>query len=183
MHPPWSTATSTIDRSRSHAGDHVLGDDDRRPPTGDQDGPDDEISLGDGALDRPTVRGEGHDPALVDLVDPAQPVDVPVEEQDLGFHALGDPGGVPSHVAGTDDHDTCRPYAGDAAEQDASRPMRGLEEVRADLGRDPSGDFAHRGEKGQVTRGELHGLVGDPGGLGLEQSLGHARGRRRGGGR
>ena len=162
------------DRSSSHAGDHLLGDDNRRPPTGDQDGTDDEVRLRDRALDRPTVRREGHDPALVNLVDPPQAVDVAVEEQDLGLHALGDPRSVPSHVAGTDDHDASRPYAGDATEQDASRSVWGLQEVRPNLGSDPSGDFAHRREEGQVTRGELHGLVGNPGGPGLEQSLGHA---------
>ena len=171
------------DRSRPHPGDHVVGHDDRRPAAGDQDRTDDEVGLRDGTLDRPTVRGESHDPALVDLVDPAQPVDVPVEQEDLGLHSLGDPRRVPADVAGADDNDAGRANTGDATEEDAPRPVGGLEEVSSDLGRDPSCDLAHRREEGQVARGELNRLVGDPGRLGSRAAPWRRAGRRRGGGR
>ncbi len=60
------------------------------------------------------------DAALVDLVDPAQPVEVLVEQEHLGFHALRDPRRVPTDVARAEHDDARGPHAGRAAEQHAA---------------------------------------------------------------
>ena len=84
-------------------------------------------------VDRAPVARERHDAALVDLVDPAQPVEVLVEQDDLGLHALRDPRRVPADVAGAEHDDARRAHAGGAAEQHAAAAVLALEEVRADL--------------------------------------------------
>ena len=111
MQPPWSTATSTMTARGFIASHHLLADDDRRPPAGDEHGADHEVGVGDAALDRPPVRRQRHDPAAVDLVDPAQPVEVLVDQHDLGLHAGGDPRRVPADVAGAEHDDLRRPHA------------------------------------------------------------------------
>ena len=74
-------------------------------------------------------------------------------------------------------------HAGDAAEQDAAAAVGAHQVVRADLRGEPAGDLAHRGEQRQRAVGELHGLVRDAGGPGVEQRVGARPRRRRGAGR
>src|SRR5205807_5521675 len=74
-------------RAAAHPSHHVLGDENGRPATGNEHGADDQVGVGDGTLDRTAVGGLGDDPALVDLVDEAQAVEVLVQERDLGLHA------------------------------------------------------------------------------------------------
>ena len=154
-------ATSTSDRAGSHRLDHVFAHQPRRAPAGHEHGADQQIGVGDGALDRPLVRREREDPALVDLVDPPQPIDVLVEQDDLGLHARRDPRRVPADVAGAEHDDPAGAHAGRAAEQDAATAARLLEVVRARLGRHASGDLAHGCEQRQRSVGGLHGLVRD----------------------
>ena len=80
----------------------------------------------------------------MDLIDEAQPVEVLVEEGDLGFHAGGDPRRVPADVAGTEHDHLRRPHAGCAAHQHTTPTIVALEVVRADLRCQPPGDFGHR---------------------------------------
>ena len=160
------------DRSRAHRAHHRVGDDDGCAPAGHEHRADDEVGFGDRAVDGEAVARQRHDPALVDLVDPAQPVEVAVEEQHLGLHALRDPRRVPSHVAGADHHDARRPNAGCTTEQHAPPAVRALEEVRAHLRRHPTGDLAHRCEQRERARLDLHGLVGDAHDLVREQRVG-----------
>src|SRR6185312_1560271 len=72
---------------------------------GDQHGPDDQVGAEHRALDLEGVAGEGLYLAAVDLVDGAEPVDVEVEQEDLGLHAGCDGGGVQPGDAGADHHD------------------------------------------------------------------------------
>ena len=153
MQPPWSTATSTITAPgfmpRTMCSVTTTG---ARPPAT-STAPMTRSASANVPLDRALVRRERHDPALVDLVDPAEAVEVLVEEDDLGLHAGGDPGRVPPDVAGAEDHHPCRPHAGSAAEQDARPPLVGFEEVGADLRRHAAGDLAHRCEERQRAVG------------------------------
>ncbi len=135
-----------------HAPHHVVGDHHRRPSAGHQHRPDDEVGLGHRPLHRAPVGGQGHDPALVDLVDPPQAVEVLVEEDDLGLHALGDPGRVPPHVARAQHHHPGRAHAGGAAQQHPPPALLPLEEVGADLGGHAPRHLAHGGEEGQGPR-------------------------------
>ena len=172
MQPPWSTATSTITAPGFMPAHHVLADDDRRPAAGHEHGADHEVGVGHAALDRAAVRRQRHDPAPVDLVDPAQPVEVLVEQHDLGLHAGGDPRRVPADVAGAEHDDLGRAHAGRAAHQHAPAAVVALEEVGAHLRGEPAGDLAHRRQQRQRAVGELHGLVGERGRAGGEQRLG-----------
>ena len=126
------------------------------------------------SIDAP-VRGQSHDPTLVNLVDPAQPVYVPVQEQDLGLHPLHDPAAFQPTWPAPMTTTPSRSYTWHASEQDAPRPVRSLQEMGSDLSGNPPGDLAHRREQGQIARRDLHGLVGHAGRLGLEQRLGHER--------
>ena len=137
------------DRAGLHAAHHVLGDDHRRPAAGHEHRADDEVGLGDRPLDRAPVGGQRHDAALVDLVDPAEPVDVLVEQEHLGLHARRDPRRVPPDVARADHDHPAGPDAGRAAEQHAPAAVLALEVVRADLGGHAPGHLAHRGEQRQ----------------------------------
>ena len=124
------------------------------------------------ALDRAAVRRQRHDPALVDLVDPAQPVEVLVDQHDLGLHAGRDPRRVPPDVAGAEHDDAGRPHARRAAHQHAASAVVTLEEVGAHLRRQPSGDLAHRRQQRQRAVVELHRLVGDRRRAGRDQRPG-----------
>ena len=183
MQPPWSTATSTMTAPGFIARDHLLGDHHRRPAAGDEHRADHEVGVGDGALDRAAVRRQRHDAAAVDLVDPAQAVEVLVDEHDLGLHAGGDPRRVPADVAGAEHHDLRRAHARRAAQQHAAPAVVALEEVGADLGGQPAGDLAHRRQQRQGAVGQLHGLVGDRRACRRRAAPWRPRGRRRGAGR
>ena len=111
-------------RARSHRRDHVVGDEHRRAPARHQHGADDEVGVAHGAGDRGPVARERLDAALVDLVDPAEAIDVLVEQQHLGFHALRDPRRVPADVAGAE-HDDARRAAHPARRRAARRARPG----------------------------------------------------------
>ena len=114
----------------------------------------------------------------MDLVDEPQAVEVLVEQEHFGFHALRDPRRVPADVAGAEHDDTRRAHSGRAAEQHTASTVVAFEEVRADLGRHPAGDLAHRREQRERARLELHRLVRDAGHAVLEQGVGDVRIRR-----
>ena len=147
------TAPGRIDATMSSDHEH------RRAAAGYEHRADDEIGVAHGAGDRCAVARERLDAALVDLVDPAEPVDVLVEQEHLGFHALRDPRGVPTDVARAQHHDTRGPHARCAAEEHAAPTLATLEEVGTDLRGHAPGDLAHRREQRQLPVGELHGLV------------------------
>ena len=90
-----------------------------------------------------------------------KPIEVLVEQQHLGLHALRDPRRVPADVARAEHDDARGPHAGRAAEQHAAPAVRALEEVRADLRRHAARDLAHRREQRQLPVRELHRLVRD----------------------
>ena len=158
-----------------HRAHHVLAHDDGRPTAGHQHGADDQVGLGDRALDGTLVGGQRHDPSLVDLVDPAQPVEVLVEQQHLGLHAGRDPRRVPTDVAGAEDHHPRRAHAGGTAHQHPAAAVVALQELGPHLRGQPSGDLGHGGQERQRAVGLLHRLVGDARRPGAEQRLGHVR--------
>ena len=149
MQPPWSTATSTITAPAliplTRSSVTTIG---ARPPAT-RTAPMTRSASAARPLDRPAVGGHRHDPATVDLVDPAQTVEVLVEQDDLRLHSGGDPRRAPPDVAGTDDDHLRRAHAGSAAHQHPPPAVVALEEVGAHLRSQPAGDLAHRGEQGQ----------------------------------
>ena len=163
------TAPGFIDRTISSL--TTIG---ARPP-GHQHRADHQVGLGHGPLDRAPVRGQRRDAAHLDLVDVAQPVDVLVEQVDLGLEAGGHPRRVPAHVAGAEHDDPRRTHAGGPAEQHAPTAVVAFEEVGADLHAHAAGDLAHGGEEGQRAVGQLHGLVGDGRDAAVDERLGHRR--------
>ena len=170
------------DRPGPHGLDHVVGDEGRRVPTGNEYRADEQVGIGDRPFDCALVGRERQDPALVDLVDPAQPVDVLVEQHDLGFHARGDPRRVPSDVPGAEHHHPSRSHPRCAPEQDAPTAARLLQVMGARLGGHAAGDLAHRGEERQRAIRGLHGLVGNCGAARSQAVPSPPRGTRRDGG-
>ena len=139
------------------------------PSAGDEHRSDDQVRVGHCPFDRSPVGRQRRDATLVDLVHPAQPVQVLVQEQDLGLHPGGDPGRVPPDVTGTEDHHPTGPHARRAAQQHASPAGVPLQEVGADLGRHAAGHLGHRRQERQAAVVDLDGLVGDAGDIGVEQ--------------
>ena len=139
-------------RAGAHRRDHRVGHHHRRAAAGHEHRADHEIGVGDRAFDREAVAGERHDPSSMDLVDPAQAVEVLVEQEHLGLHALRDPRRVPPDVAGAEHHDPRRTHPRRTAEQHPAAAVLTLEEVRADLRRHAPGDLAHRREQRQRAR-------------------------------
>src|SRR5258705_542389 len=86
-----------------------------------------------GLLPGAAVARESDDATLVDLIDPAQPIEVLVEQEHLGFHALRDPCRVPTDVARTEHDDARGTNSGHSAEEDAAAAELTLEEPRAHL--------------------------------------------------
>jgi hypothetical protein len=123
-------------------------------------GPDEDVCLDDRGLDALATRVEGHDPATMDLVDPAQAVEVFVEQQHLGLHTGREEGRVPSRDACSEDDHPRRPHARDATEKDA-RAVLGLQVMRSNMRRHAPGDLAHRREERQASVVRLDGLVTD----------------------
>jgi hypothetical protein len=111
----------------------------------------------------------------VDLVDPAQAIEVAVEDRHLGLHPGGDPGGVPTDVPGPEHHDAGRSNTWRPAEQDPPPPVVAFEEVGADLRRHAAGDLAHRCQQRQRAGRQLNGLVGDGRHLAVEERLADLR--------
>ena len=163
-------ATALVDRdvyhhrTRPHGAHHVIGDERRCASTRNQDGPDHHVGLGHRTLKRSTVGRQGGDPAAVDLVDPTEPVDVDVEQPDLGLHAGGDPRRVPSHIAGAHDHHPRRLHTRCAAHEHTAPAVGRLQQVGGDLDRHATGHLAHGRQEGQRAVRLLDGLVCDPGG-------------------
>ena len=124
MQPPWSTAQSTITAPGFIVADHLLGHDAPAPGRpGTSTAPMTRSASATARVDRAAVARERHDAALVDLVDPAQPVEVLVEQQHLGLHALRDPRRVPTDVARAE-HDDARRAARRARRRAARRAHR-----------------------------------------------------------
>src|SRR5205823_7371844 len=94
-----------------------------------------------------SVGYECEDAALVDRVDVAEPLDVAIEDRDLGLHPLSDPGSVRSGHAGAEDDDPGGMDAGDAAHQHPPAPVALLEQARPHLGCHPPGNLAQPPEQ------------------------------------
>ena len=172
---------ATVDDHRAglHRPHHGLGDDDRCAAAGHEHRADHEVGVGDGPLDRAAVRGEGHDAALVDLVDPAEPVEVLVEQHDLGLHALrrSTPRSSPTLPAPST---TTRPGARPARRPAARRAHRARARGSAHRPAAPCGPATSLigASKGSAPVGDLHRLVGDAGDPLGEQRVGDLRVRR-----
>src|SRR6202042_2785272 len=107
-----------------HPGHELVGDQLGCLGPGDEDRADDQVGVEHGPLDLERVGRDGLDPALVDLVDVAEPGDVPVEDGDVGAHTDRDLRGVQAGDAAADDDDLGRVGAGDAAEEGAVAAAR-----------------------------------------------------------
>ena len=162
-------------RARLHRAHHVFGDHHRCPAPWHEDRTDDQVRVGDTALDRAPVRGDRGDATHLDLIDVAEPVDVLVQQIDFGFQSGRHPGGVPTDVACAEHDDPGRSHAGCSTHQDTPAAVVALQEVRAHLHAHPSGDLAHRGEQRQRTVGQLHGLVRDAAHPAVQERVGDRR--------
>ena len=76
-------------------------------------------------------------------------------------HTPGDGGGVIAGHAAADHHDDGRCHAGNPAHEHAAAALGAHQVVGANVGGEPTGDLAHRGQKRKRTVGGLYGLVGD----------------------
>ena len=109
----------------------------------------------------------------MDAVHITQFVDVLVEDDDLGLHALSDPGCVrPRHPSADDDH-LSRPDPRDSSQQHSPAPVLPLEQLGTRLRGHPAGDLTHRSKQWEGMIVQLDGLVRDPCGPTLDQRPGN----------
>ena len=97
------------------------------------------------------VAEERGDVGRHDVVEIAQPVEVDVEDGDVGAEAGGDLGGVGADDAAAQDDHVGRQHAGHAAQQDAAALERPFQELRPFLDAHAAGDLAHRRQQRQVA--------------------------------
>ncbi len=152
---------STITDPGLHRRHHLLGHDHRRLGTREQHAADHGVRLAHALLEGEPVRHQRDDPALVDLVDEAELVEVLVDHDHLRLHPRRDPRGVRAGHPGTEDEDARRPHARDATEQHAAAARLLLEESSGHVRGHPAGDLAHRREEREAAVDELDRLVGD----------------------
>ena len=140
---------------------------------GHEHGADDEVGVLQLARDLVRRRGERVDAVVVARVDLAQLRQRDVEHGDVGAEAEGRRRGLLAGDAAADDDDLRRGGCRARPPSRMPRPPRRCEQLgRADLGRETAGDLAHGGEQRQRAVGELHRLVGDRGGAGVEDRPG-----------
>ena len=110
--------------------------------------------------------------ALEGVVEPAQAMQVDVEDRDIGPHSHGhtdgiqadDPAANDDHIAGCDSGNTAEQYAAPAADP--------LEASRTGLHAEATGDFGHRGQQWQRPVRILDGFVGDADDARVEKGIG-----------
>ncbi len=91
----------------------------------------------------------------------AKPVQVDVDDRDVGAEPHRRLGGVEPHGAGADDDHVASGDAGNAGQEDPTASVGPAEVVGALLDGQPSGHLAHRREERQAAVGALDGLVAD----------------------
>ena len=134
-------------RARLHVRDsrirHQLG----RLGAGHQHRADHQVGLRDRFLELENRRIPGLYAAAELGVHLAELVDVDVEDRHMCAHPCGDARGVVAGGTATDDHHVRGRDPGHAAHQDATAAVAAHHVIRADLGRQPSGDLTHRGQE------------------------------------
>ena len=134
-------------------------------------GADHDVGVLDRLRDLQARRHDEADAAREDLVEVAHPVDRPVEDRHVRAEPDRDHRGVVADDAAADHEHAARRDARHAAEQQAAPAERLLEEVRAGLRREASGDLAHRREQRQPPVVRLDGLVRDGGDAALDERV------------
>ena len=95
----------------------------------------------------------------------------PVDDGDGGAHADRNCRGVRARDAAAENEHVGGGHSGNAAKQHAAPALPLLERVRADLRRQPAGDFRHRRQQRQTALRVGHGFVGDVRRAGGDQVL------------
>ena len=158
--------------ARPHQREHLPGDQLRGGGPGDQDRADDQIGLGQGALDVVGVGVQGLHPAVVEVVKPAQAIEADVHDRDIRAQAHRHLHGVEPHDAPADDQHLAREDPRHAAEQHPAAALVLGQAVGPGLHREPPGHLGHRRQQRQGAVSQLDRLVGDAHHPGLEQGLG-----------
>src|SRR5207249_8582840 len=94
---------------------------------------------------------------------------IDVENADVSSHACRDLTGRATGDAGAENHDFPRPHSGGTAEKNSTSAVFRLETPRANLNRQPAGDFAHGREQWQRAVIQLNRFVADGGDSFLEE--------------
>ena len=118
-------------------------------------------TCGQQLLDGQRRRVDSRRPVVEHELELTQPVDVAVQDIDLGAHADRDLGRVLADDAAPDDHDPSSRHARHAAEEHAAPAHRLLEHEGARLRRDLAGDLAHRRQQRQTAARIGDRLIGD----------------------
>ena len=90
---------------------------------------------------------------MEEIVDRAEPIEIDVEDRDVGAEAQRDAGGVDADGAGTEHHHVTRRHPRHPGQQDAAAAV-GLGQVEgALLDGEAAGHLAHRGQQRQAAVG------------------------------
>ena len=105
-------------RTLAHGGHQVVGDQFGSLGPHDQDGADHDVGVDAGLLDGVGARGHRLQCAPKMVVDPAEALEVAIEDEDLRVHAHGEGGRGHAGDAGPQDHDFGAANTGHPAHQD-----------------------------------------------------------------
>ena len=147
-------------------GQLVTGDDLRRSPPGNQDGPDDDIGGGQLRPDRGRVRHQDPDAPAEELVEFTDASRGGVQNGDLGLHPQGDLRCLGADDAATDHQHPTGRDPGHPTQQQARTSLMDSQLGGRSMGGQPSGDLTHRGQQREAGM-VLHRLIGDGQGPGL----------------
>ncbi len=150
-------------RPRLHRLHQCVGDQRRRPGPGHQDGPDDQVRVQARPLDLVGTGGHGLQVALVDPVGGPQPLDVAVQQQDLGLHPERQRRSVHARYPGAQHDHLGRVDPRHPAHEHPPATCLALQAVGSHLGGHPACHLAHRVQQRQGAVGQLDRLVGDRG--------------------
>ena len=166
---------STSTEPSAHRGHQFVGDQFGCLGPHDQDGADDDVGVYAGLLDGVGARGHRLQRAPEVVVDPAESLEVPVEDVHLGVHAHRQGGRGHARHAGAQDHDLGAADTGDPAHQDATSAPGAHQMVGTHQRGHPTGHLAHRGEQRKRVVGQTYGLIGDGRVPGGQQRFGAGR--------
>ena len=124
-------------------------------------------------FDQPAAAHQAHQATAAVRLQAAQFLGGAIQQEHLRIHRRRHPSGIPAHDAGPQHHHPGGPHAGATAHQNAAAAVGLLQQVGTHLGRQPTGDLAHRCQQRQAAVFQLHRLVGHGGGARRQQRLAH----------
>ena len=154
-----------------HRAEHFPGHQRRCLATGDKHGAHNKVRMGQ---DIPDSRRTGHQGDTLGrhhIAQITQPIQIDIEDVDLGPHSAGSFGGIDAHRTASNNDHGGRINTGHAAQQNPLTALGHLQIFGAQMNRHGTGHLAHRCQQGQCSVSLLDGFIGYADGLAFNQGM------------